>query len=112
LSSSMDDEQLSEDLAQLRSLLAHRLELEQAYSNAHVKREDARRSYAELVARPAALDPEVHRKRRREVAQSEAALDAASRALVEIKREIDLARLQYDEDDRLRRLPASDDPDK
>jgi hypothetical protein len=100
VSTSTDEERVREDLAQLRALMALRLEREQAYSNARMRREDARRAYVELVARPGALDPEEHRRSRRLVAQDQAALDAASRALLEIKRDIDLARLQYDEDHR------------
>jgi hypothetical protein len=74
-----------------------------------MRREDARRAYVELVARPGGLDPEEHRRTRRVVAQAEAAFVAASRALLEIKREIDLARLQYDEDHQLKRLTAADE---
>ncbi len=100
MSTSMNEERVREDLAQLRALMALRQERERAYSNAHMRREDARRAYVELVARPGALDPEEHRLSRRLVAQAQTALDRASRALVELKREIDLARLQYDEDHR------------
>ena len=100
MSASIDEERVREDLAQLRALMALRQEREQAYSNAHMRREDARRAYVDLVARPGGLDPEEHRRTRRVVAQAEAAFVAASRALLEIKREIDLARLQYDLDHR------------
>lgn len=100
MSASIDEERMRKDLAQLRALMALRMECELAYSDAQMRREVARRAYVELVARPGGLDPEEHRRTRRLVAQAQVALDTASRALLETKREIDLARLQYDVDHR------------
>jgi hypothetical protein len=61
-----------------------------------------------LLARPGPLGPDEHRDARLLAHQAEVALGAASRALLEIKHRVDMARLEYDQDQlRTRGGPAS-----
>jgi hypothetical protein len=92
-----DDERLRADLTRLRGLMALRTEREQQYTSALVNRESARRGYVQLVGRHEALNPGAHHEVQLQLHAADLALDAASRAVMEIKRDIDLARLDYDQ---------------
>jgi len=92
-----DDERLRADLTRLRGLMALRTERERQYTASLVNRESARHAYVQLVGRHEPLNPDAHREAQLQPHAADLALDAASRAVIEIKREIDLARLDYDQ---------------
>lgn len=78
--------------------MALRSEREKAYADALLRRENARRAYAQLVAHHKPLDPDAHHDTVLALHSADLALDAASRAVMKIKQEIDLARLDYEGD--------------
>jgi hypothetical protein len=92
-----DDERLRADLTRLRGLMALRTERERQSTAALVNRESARHAYVQLVGRHEALNPDAHHEAQLQLHAADLALEAASRAVIEIKREIDLARLDYDQ---------------
>jgi len=94
------DETSRSDLARLRNLLAQGPERERAHEAARLRLEQARRAYVELLAHPGAIDPEKQRQTNLTVHEAERALDAASRALRDAKRDISVARLEYEEHSR------------
>jgi len=81
-----DDERMRADLTRLRGLMALRTERERQYTAALVNRESARRAYVLLVGRHEPLNPDAHHEAQLQVHAADLALDAASRAVIEIKR--------------------------
>lgn len=94
----VDEEACRADLARLRDLITLRLERERLYDAALIERDAARRAWTALVASPGPLDADLCHSLRGTLHRAELAVDAAGRALAQIKNDISRARLDYEVD--------------